>query len=141
MLRINNIKPLFNKIVVSCNLYEEDEVKNGIIINTKGTIKEYQTVEAIGSTVRDIKVGDVVMINPKRYIVPNHQDKHDKSLKGVIGDNLTLAINFPIIEYGDKRHIMLYDQDIDYIIEGDEVKEEPSKSPLILPKEKKFIVN
>lgn len=141
MLKINSIKPLFNKIIVSCNLYEEDERRNGIIVNTKGTIKEYQTVEAVGSTVRDLAVGDIVMINPKRYIVPNHQDKHDKSLKGVIGDNLTLAIDFPILEYGDKKHIILYDQDIDYIIEGEEVKEEPLKSPLILPKEKKVILN
>ena len=140
MLKINSIKPLFNKIVTTCDVYKNDKTTGGIIVKTDGTIKEYQRVEAVGSTVRDVKVGDLVLINPKRYIVPQHKEKRDNSLQGVIGDELTMGVNFPMVEYGGKKHLLIYDQDIDYIIEGEEIEEEQQKSPLILPEEKKIIV-
>lgn len=137
MLKINKIKPLFNKIITTCNIYRDDKTENGIIVKTSGTIKEYQTVEAIGSTVRDIKVGDIVLINPKRYIVPHHKDKKDTSIKGVIGDELTMSVDFPMVEYGGNKHLLIYDQDIDYIIDGEEIED---NNNLILPKRKKIIV-
>lgn len=140
MLKINSIKPLFNKIVTTCDVYEDDKTVGSIIVKTDGTIKEYQRVEAVGSTVRDIKVGDLVLINPKRYLVPQHREKRDESLKGVIGDELTMGVDFPMVEYGGKRHLLIYDQDIDYIINGEEVEEEQPESPLILPEEKKVII-
>ena len=78
------------------------------------------------------------MINPKRYIVPQHKDKRD-SLRGVIGDELTMGVDFPMVEYGGKKHLLIYDQDIDYIIDGEEIEDEQPKSPLIMPKEVKII--
>ena len=54
MLKINKIKPVFNKIVTTCDVYQMGKSTGGIIIKTDGTIKEYQRVEAVGSTVRDI---------------------------------------------------------------------------------------
>ena len=139
MLKINSIKPMFNKIVTTCDVYQMGKTEGGIIIKTDGTIKEYQRVEAVGSTVRDVKVGDLVLINPKRYLVAKHRDKKD-SLINVNGDELTMGVDFPIVEYGGKKHLLIYDQDIDYIIDGDEVEDEQPKSSLILPKEKKVIV-
>lgn len=139
MLKINSIKPLFNKIVTTCDTYKSNETKGGIILKTDGTIKEYQKVEAVGSTVRDIKVGDIVLINPKRYIVPQHKEKKD-SLSNVIKDELTMGVSFPMVEYGGKNHLLIFDQDIDYIIDGEEVEEEQPKSSLILPETKKIIV-
>lgn len=119
---------MFNKILTTCNVYTEDKKEGSIIIGCKGTIKEYQTVEAVGSSVRDIKVGDIVMIDPKRYIVQKHNEK-EKSIKGVIGDNMTLGVQFPIVHFNDEKHLLIYDQDVDYIIEGEE---EPEPS-LVLP--------
>ena len=135
MLKINKIKPVFNKIVTTCEVYQMGKSTGGIIINTDGTIKEYQRVEAVGSTVRDIKVGDIVMINPKRYLVARHNDKPD-SVKNVNGDEVTFSVDFPILEYGGKKHLLIYDQDIDYIIDGEEVEDEQTKSSLILPNNK-----
>lgn len=138
MLKINNIKPLFNKIVTTCNVYEKGKEVNGILIKTEGTIKEYQTVEAVGSMVRDIKVGDIVMINPTRYMIPKHKDKKN-SLSNVIEDELSIGIDFPIVEFGSKQHLLLNDQDIYYIVEGEEV-DDNIKQNIILPKKKKIIV-
>ena len=72
--------------------------------------------------------------------MPQHKEKRDESLKSVIGDELTMGVNFPMVEYGGKRHLLIYDQDIDYIIDGEEVKDEQPKSSLILPEDKKIIV-
>ena len=127
-------------IITTCDTYKGGKTEGGIIIKTDGTIKEYQRVEAIGPTVRDIKVGDLVLINPKRYIVPQHKDKQDDSIAGVIRDELTMGVSFPIVEYGGNKHLLIYDQDINYIIDGEEVEEEQPESPLILPEEKKIIV-
>lgn len=135
MLKINKIKPVFNKIVTTCDVYQMGKSTGGIIIKTDGTIKEYQRVEAVGSTVRDIKVGDIVMINPKRYLVARHNDKPD-SVKNVNGDEVTFSVDFPILDYGGKKHLLIYDQDIDYIIDGEEVEDEQTKSSLILPNNK-----
>ena len=135
MLKINNIKPLFNKIVTTCDVYEKGKTNGKLIIKTEGTIKEYQRVEAVGNTVTSVKVGDIVMINPKRYLVARHNDKPD-SVKNVNGDEVTFSVDFPILEYGGKKHLLIYDQDIDYIIDGEEVEDEQTKSSLILPNNK-----
>ena len=135
MLKINSIKPLFNKIVTTCDVYEKGKTNGKLIIKTEGTIKEYQRVEAVGNTVTSVKVGDIVMINPKRYLVARHNDKPD-SVKNVNGDEVTFSVDFPILEYGGKKHLLIYDQDIDYIIDGEEVEDEQTKSSLILPNNK-----
>jgi co-chaperonin GroES (HSP10) len=124
MLKIKNIKPLFNKIVTTCDVYEKDEKKGGLIIKSAGSIKEYQKVISVGPMVTQFKVGDVVMINPTRYLVTKHQDKSLKN--GVIGDNMTVNVDFPMVEFAGERHLLLYDSDVDYVIEGEEVDDEPS---------------
>lgn len=135
-MKINKIKPLFNRILVTANKYEDDIIENGIIRTTKGTLKEYQKVLAVGSTVRDIKEGDLVLINPIRYAVKKHREGSLKD--GVITDNPVVSYNFNLVEVGDKVNILLYDSDIDYIIED---YEEDKPSMIIKPKTKKLIID
>ena len=59
---------MFNKLVTTANRVKQNT--NEIIIDiTKinQVIDDFQTVVSIGSSVRDIKVGDLVCINPDRY--------------------------------------------------------------------------
>lgn len=135
-MKINKIKPLFNRILVTADKYEDDIIENGIIRTTKGTLKEYQKVLAVGSTVRDIKEGDLVLINPIRYAVKKHREGSLKD--GVITDNPVVSYNFNLVEVGDKINILLYDSDIDYIIED---YEEDKPSMIIKPKTKKLIID
>lgn len=132
-LRIKKVKPLFNMIITTMDLYEEDQLVNGIIDATKqsGTLKEYQRVIAVGDTVRNIKEGDLVNINPKRYA----QVKHKKgSLNdGIVQDNPVVSYNFNMIEVDGKQLLVLYDQDINFIIEDSEEVEDPTPSALIHP--------
>lgn len=110
--------------------YEQDvHTEGGLIDNSKqkDTLKEYQTVLAVGSSVRDIKEGDLVCINPIRFA----QRKHSAgSLKnGVVTDNPIVGYNFDIVEMDDKQCLLLQDRDISFVISDyEEVEEQPSKS-------------
>lgn len=131
---------MFNKIVTTMNTYEEDQtLGNGMIDSRKqkGTMKEYQTVIAVGSSVRDIKEGDVVCINPTRYAVMKHEDKSMRN--GVIGDNLVVGYKFNTITIDGVEHLMLYDQDIDFIVE-DSVDVENKAASIVIPEKPKIIV-
>lgn len=131
MLKINKIKPLFNRLLVTADKYEKDVSKGGVVVVTAGTLKEYQRVLSVGSTVRDIKEGDLVLINPTRYAVRKHNAGTLKD--GIITDNPVTSYNFNLVEVGGEMCILLYDQDIDYVIE--ESEEVPDES-LILPDNK-----
>lgn len=139
MKNLIKIRPMFNRIVTTMNVFEEDQKKGGLIDPTKakGTLKEYQTVVAVGSTVRDIKVGDEVCIDPTRYAVMKHQDKSLKN--GVIGDNMVVEYRFDTIVLNGVKHLMLYDQDVTYIVEESEEVEEP-KGPTLIQLEKPKII-
>ena len=135
MLKINKIKPLFNRILVTAEKYEKDVIKGGVVVITAGTLKEYQKVLAVGSTVKDINEGDLVLINPTRYAIRKHRSGSLKD--GIITDNPVTSYNFNLVEVNNEICILLYDQDIDYIIqEHEEVPDEQ----IVLPNNE-LIVN
>ena len=139
MKKLNKIKPMFNRIVTTMDTYEHDQYINGLIDTrkAKGSLKEYQTVIAVGTTVRDIKEGDVVCIDPTRYMVTKHRDK---SLQGnIMGDDMTIGYKFNTIKLGDKECLMLFDQDISFIVEDSEDVEDQA-APLIIQPEKPNII-
>lgn len=140
MKKLISIRPMFNRIVTTMDCYDEDQTVGGIIDTrkTKGSLKEYQTVVAVGSTVRDIKVGDVVAINPTRYAHMKHEDKSLKN--GIIGDNMVMGYKFNTITLAGKEHLMLYDQDIDFVVLESEYVEEPTGPTIIQPEKPKIIV-
>lgn len=141
MLKIKKIKPMFTALITTMDRYDHDVMTgSGIIDTTKqqGGVKEYQTVLAVGSSVRDIKVGDIVCINPTRFAVKKHQAGTLKD--GVITDNPVIKYNFDVVEMDGKFCLLLQDRDIDFIIEDYEELPDPDPSPLIKPEEKKLIV-
>ena len=131
-LNIKKIKPMFNSIVTTKDLYEDDKSKSGLIVRQSGALKEHQTVVAVGNTVMSVKVGDLVCINPKRFAVKKHQEGSLKD--GVISDNPVTTYMFDTIVLDGKQHLILQDRDIEYIVEEYEVEEvEVKKSDLYIP--------
>ena len=127
MFIIKKIKPMFNSLLVTCNKYPKDVTLQGtsLVDTTKAdTVKEYQTVVAVGPSVRGIEPGDVVFINPKRYAVKKHREGSLKD--GVITDNPIIGYNFNIIEVDGVQHLYIQDNDIDYVAEGEEFEENPT---------------
>lgn len=141
MLKIKELKPLFTSILTTGDKYEEDMYENGIITAKKGDLKLYQTVLAIGSAVRDIKIGDQIMFNPKDYAVMKYDPN---SLKNDMDMNKTVRWNLPWVMVDDENgtpqeRLLLKDRDVEFVFVGDEVK--GSKNPIITPNKPKLILN
>ena len=140
MLKIKKIRPMFNSLITTMDKYEEDvKTVGGLVDSSKlqGTLKEYQTVLAVGDFVKNIKEGDLVFINPIRFAVKQHREGSLKD--GVITDNPIVKYNFDIVEMDGKQCLLLQDRDISFIIEDyEEIPE--VKSSLILPEEPKILV-
>lgn len=125
MLKLKKITPVFNHILTTKHTYDKDVMDNGMIVKTAGTVKEYQRVVAVGSTVKVCKPGDIIMINPTRYAVMKHQEGSLKD--GVVGDNPVVAYNIPVINLDGKDHLLIYDTDIQFIMDKfEEVEDLPS---------------
>lgn len=136
MLHITEIKPLFTSVLVTGDLYEEDVRENGIIMFKKGDLKLYQTVIAVGSSVRDIKAGDKIVFNPEAYI----QRKYNpNSIQNDFDNNKVIKVNFPWVTVDDEKGnpqnwLLLNDRDIRFVFKGEEKKESiiiPHKPTLI----------
>ena len=139
MLNIKKIQPMANYLVTTKNEYTEDDIKKEGLISAKmvGNLKEYQTVIAVGPMVRSVKVGDLVCINPKRYAVRRYEEGGLKD--GVIKENPVTKYNFNVIELDHVDHLLLTDQDIDFVIEEFEEEKDEATPKVIVPK-KKIIV-
>lgn len=117
MLKIKKLRPMFTKILVTMDKYENDQTAGSLVDVSKlaGTIKEYQRVLAVGSNPAGIKEGDIVMINPARYAVMKHKEGSLKD--GVISDNPVVGYNLPVIEVDGKDCMLLETNDISFVIE------------------------
>ena len=130
---------MFTALITTMDKYEKDMTTGGLINVAKmqGGLKEYQTVLAVGGSVRDIKVGDLVCVNPTRFAVKKHQEGSLKD--GVISDNPVTTYNFDVVEMDGKQCLLLQDRDIDFIIEEwEDVPDNPSS--IIQPEKKTLII-
>lgn len=129
---------MFTALITTMNKYEQDITTGGLINVHKmqGGLKEYQTVLAVGTSVRDIKVGDVVWINPTRFAVRKHQEGSMKD--GVISDNPVVKYNFDVVEMNDEQCLLLQDRDVEFIIE--DYEEVPDTTSTIIQPSTKVIV-
>lgn len=132
MLKIKSIKPMHTKLAVTAERYEENATSSGLILKTAGSVKEYQKVIAVGDMVRGIKVGDLVMINPARYMKKQFDDN---SLREDFVENPVVSVNIPTVEMdGVSYFIIDSGTDVDYIIDDYEEVPEAPKSTIIQPK-------
>lgn len=144
MYKLKKIKPTFNHIVVTMDRYGRYYKTGGLIDSSKaGLIKEYQTVVEVGPMVRGIEVGDVIFINPQRYLEIKHHFK-DADANNVQKDDMHAILRIPRFtlydgEDGASREVMLLgDNDVFFVAEGEEFDENPSiiteeKPKLIFP--------
>lgn len=137
MLHVTKIKPLFDHLLITANRFEKDMIHSGVILANKGDLKLWQTVVAVGSVVRDIKVGDKVMINPNDFAVKKY---NKNSVQNDLDNNPVLTYNFPFETIDDEKgepkdYLYISDRNVKYVFEGIEKDES-----LILPGKPKLIV-
>ena len=137
MLHVTKIKPLFDHLLITADRFEKDMVHSGVILAKKGDLKLWQTVVAVGSVVRDIKVGDKVMINPNNFAVKKY---NKNSVQNDLDNNPVLTYNFPFETVDDEKgnpkdYLYISDRDVKYVFEGTE-----KDDSLILPGKTKLII-
>lgn len=140
MLQIEEITPMFTGIVTTGDKYEEDMYNDaGIIEASKGDLKTYQTVLAVGSMVRDIKVGDQVMINVMNYAKMLNDPNSVKADMNVMNKVVEWRFNWVSLMRDGKptECLLLNDRDILYSFKGKEVQ---GKKPMIITPAKKSII-
>lgn len=134
ILKIKKIKPMFTALITTMDKYEQDVITDGGLIDTtkqEGSLKEYQTVLAVGDSVRGIKEGDLVCINPSRYAEKQYQDGSLKD--GIVTQNKVIRYNFDTVEMDDKVCLLLQDRDISFVISEYEEIDELEKAKIIVP--------
>lgn len=137
MLHITKINPMFNYLLVTADKFDKDMIEGGVIVAKQGDLKLWQRVVAIGSAVRDIKVGDMVMIALDHYAVKKY---NKNSVQNDLDNNPILTYNIPFETVDDEKgepqeYLYISDRDVKYSFEGCEKDE-----ALIVPGKKKFIV-
>ena len=138
ILHIKKIKPMFTSILTTGTLYENDVTENGIIMFKKGDLKLYQKVVAVGSSVRDIKVGDMIVFDPKPYLVMKY---NPNSVQNDFDNNKVIKANFPWVQVDDENGkpqemLLLNDRDVKFVFEGEEKVES-----IIVPEKPTIIIN
>lgn len=137
MLHIRKIKPLFTSIVTTGDKFEKDMVENGIIIARKGDLKAWQRVIATGSSVRDIKEGDIVMINFDHFAVRKYSKD---SVQNDLDNNPIITWRFSWVTIEEKDNepqdcLLIDNKDVLYVFEGEEKEDNiilPGKPNLII---------
>lgn len=137
MLHVTKLKPLFDHLLITADRFDKDMIHNGVIVAGKGDLKLWQTVVAVGSVVRDIKVGDKVMINPNDFAVKKY---NKNSVQNDLDNNPVITYNFPFETVDDEKgnpkdYLYISDRNVKYVFEGIE-----KDDSLILPGKPKLII-
>ena len=125
---IKKVRPLFTGVITTAKKYvgEQAAKKGSLIIDTRkldGSLNPYQTVISVGSTVRDVKEGDIVKINFSRYAIAQHRPGKVDAAENLQTDDVNWAYEIPKIVIEDVDYLFIQDRDIEYIVEDYEVDE------------------
>lgn len=139
MLKVKDIRPVYTRLITTANKYEETQMNGNLIDVNKmeGRYKEYQTVVRVGSAVREVKEGDIVLIDPSRYMKRKFSDN---SLREDFVENPIVEINVPTVTMNDEDYFMIEERDIAYVIADSEEVPDPLPNPIIVP-QKRIITN
>ena len=138
MLNIKDIRPVYTRLLTTAERYQEDQ-SNGVLLDAnklEGRYKEYQKVVRVGSSVREVSVGDTVLIDPSRYMKRKFSDN---SLRNDFVDNPIVEIDIPTVTMNGIDYFMIEERDIAYVIQDYEELPDPKPNPIIMPKPKKVI--
>lgn len=131
-MNIKKLKPLQDRILTTMNVYDFDIKEGGIITKSKGAVKEYQEVLAVGDFVKNIKPGDMVMITPDRYAVRKFKED---SIKNDLMKNDVVRYNLPVWVVDGEQRLLISDRDVLFVVEDYDFSDE-KESMIEVPSQK-----
>jgi hypothetical protein len=124
MFKIKKVRPLFTGIVTTATRYVGETInKAGLIVPNKmeGQLNPFQRVVSVGKMVNDIKEGDIVKLNFKRYLVPLQVP--GKIEDNVQSSNMKGTYEIPMIDLDGVPHLFLQSNDVEFVVEDCEIDE------------------
>ena len=126
--KIKKIRPLFTGVITTAKKYVGDQHADvgGLIVDTRkmdGSLNPYQTVVSVGTMVKDLKEGDIVKINFKRYAIVKHTPGAIDAAENKQFDNMSWDYEIPIVEIDGVQYLFIQNNDIEYVVEDYEVDE------------------
>lgn len=119
MFNIKKVRPLFTGVITTARTYSDDvRSESGLYLGTTkmaGSMNPYQYVVAVGAMVKDIKPGDIVCINFKRYMKAQHIPGAIEN--NIQKDNLSQTLEIPAITIDGIDHLFIQNNDIEYVVE------------------------
>ncbi len=113
------IKPRANEIVITANIVVVNEDNKKVIDKDQQQmwVDPYQKVLAVGSVVRDIKVGDIIAVKPDRFA--KYQEQKSRVKAAVDGyEKVLVGYDFPIIELANANVMLISDADVKFVVDG-----------------------
>ena len=124
MFKIKKVRPLFTGIVTTATRYVGETInKAGLIVPNKmeGQLNPFQRVVSVGKMVNDIKEGDIVKLNFKRYLVPLQVP--GKIEDNVQSSNMKGTYEIPMIDLDGVPHLFLQSNDVEFVVEDCDIDE------------------
>ena len=126
--KVKKIRPLFTGVVTTAKKYVGDQHAdvNGLILDTRrmdGSLNPYQTVISVGSMIKDLKEGDIVKINFKRYAKAKHTPGAIDEAENKQFDNMSITYEIPMVVLDEQECLFIQNNDIEYVVEDYEVDE------------------
>ena len=125
--KIKKVRPLFTGVVTTAKKYVgEVTTGGGLIVDTtkmSGSLNPYQTVLSVGNMCHDVKEGDIVKLNLKRYLIPQHVNGVIDTQANIQSDRLDATYQIPEVILDDQECLFLQVNDIEYVVEDYEVDE------------------
>lgn len=118
--RVKKIKPLFTGVVTTARKYVGAQTTgSGLLIDTTrmdGSLNPFQYVVSVGDMCKDIKEGDIVKINFKRYAKSKHTPGAIDEAQNKQFDNMSITYEIPMVTIDDQECLFLQNNDIEYIV-------------------------
>ncbi len=118
--KIKKVRPLFTGIVTTANKYVGDvTTAGGLLLDTSrlsGSLNPYQTIIAVGEMCKDLKEGDVVKLNFKRYAIANHVPGAIDEAQNKQFDNMSIRYEIPMINLDGRECLFLQSNDVEYVV-------------------------
>lgn len=125
--KIKKVRPLFTGVVTTAKRYVgELKTASGLLIDTtrmEGGLNPYQTVISVGQMCHDVKEGDVVKINFKRYAKAKHVPGAIDDSNNIQADDFTVTYEIPMINLDGQECLFIQTNDIEYVVDDYEVDE------------------
>lgn len=127
MFKIRKVRPLFTGIVTTAKKYVgEVKTSGGLLLDTtrmEGSLNPYQTVVSVGAMCKDVKEGDVVKLNFKRYAKAQHTPGAIDEAQNKQFDSMSVVYEIPMICIDGQECLFVQSNDIEYVVEDYEVDE------------------